>query len=632
MSKEEKVETHGLTDLVSAGELDRLEIDKLYVAFVRQPADIHKIRLKDDALRMVLVMSGGAELTVDGQREVLEEGRLCIAGKDCDVSVALSSEDDVVCHIFISEKVFCPEFFDMVSPENYYANQIRQTILLKDGPHYWMAGDSDRKVAGQLATLLRQEKLFDGQKSKKLAIAGIAMLFELLQQSQPSAPQLPKNAKNAHASAQAVLLYDTIRNNISRASLAFIADKIFLHPNYMCRLVKDLFGKTFSELLNEIKMDMATDMLENSDAPIESISADLGYKSANYFYRVFKERLGVTPGQYREQYNEQKEAAQKSGRTMEEKPKKASIFGAVPIRKRISSKSIFDNMSYRPEDTAKIFFMPASMEYNYIMSVGKTIAGMAEGYNAQVETFAPQTEDINVQMKMLKEAIDKQADAIILNTHDEYSAAPLIKRAWENGIMVCMINYDNLDCPSLVHAMVGYRQRDATYHIGRYIAEKMQGKEARVGIIQGGPSYHSNERCGGFIDAVSSYSNFEIRSILNGSWTQTGGFQAAMDMLEAHPDINMIFCANDSEAAGAVEAIKMLRRDGTLVLSNDGDVTGLEHVATGKIAATVNTMPNEMARVALQVVMHGLQGDFKGGYVETPTSITDNTNVGKFMR
>lgn len=43
-------------------------------------------------------------------------------------------------------------------------------------------------------------------------------------------------------------------------------------------------------------------MLENGRADIESVYSDCGYNNIYYFFKVFKEKTGYTPTEYREKY------------------------------------------------------------------------------------------------------------------------------------------------------------------------------------------------------------------------------------------------------------------------------------------------------------------------------------------
>jgi ribose transport system substrate-binding protein len=287
-----------------------------------------------------------------------------------------------------------------------------------------------------------------------------------------------------------------------------------------------------------------------------------------------------------------------------------------------------DIKALKKGDKVTIAYMPPATEFNYYIAIGEGIKAAAA--KAGVETFmlAPQSgSDINGQMGMIQDAITRGVNAIILSTHDEAAAAPLVKQAVDKGIAVVIVNSDIAAFPSPVHAVVGYSQRKGTHKIGEYLLEKLGGKPANVAVIEGLPGYHSTERVGGFLDAVKDKPGITIKASVPGGWNVEGGNTAAMDVLQANPDVDVVFAANDYMIMGAGLAAKSLGRSGLMLLGNDGDTAALEEIDAGTVTATVNTTPFVMGQIALKVTLDALEGKFPGGFVETPTTIVDKSNV-----
>jgi ribose transport system substrate-binding protein len=282
---------------------------------------------------------------------------------------------------------------------------------------------------------------------------------------------------------------------------------------------------------------------------------------------------------------------------------------------------------FKGSNGARIAYMPPATEFNYYIAIGEGIKALAAERGIETFMLAPQSgADINGQMGMLQDVISQEVTAIVLSTHDEHAAAPLVKRAVEKGIAVVIVNSDIANFPTPVHAVVGYSQRNGTHKIGDYALEKTHKAAKKVGVVEGQPGYHSTERVGGFLDAIKG-SKFEVVSSLDGKWNVEGGNAAAMDMLQAHPEIELVFAANDYMIMGTALAAKALGRDNLMLLGNDGDTAALEQIQAGTITATVNTSPFIMGQVALQVTLDLLDGKYPGGWVETPTEIVDKTNV-----
>ena len=195
-----------------------------------------------------------------------------------------------------------------------------------------------------------------------------------------------------------------------------------------------------------------------------------------------------------------------------------------------------------------------------------------------------------------------------------------------------IVNSDIADFPSPVHAVVGYSERGGTHKEGDYVLKLVGDKALNVGVLEGQPGYDSTERVGGFLDAIKG-SKLHVVASLDGKWNVEGGNAAAMDLLQAHPETNLIFAANDYEILGAAQAAKALGRSDLMLFGNDGDTgAGLEPIAAGSVTATVDTSPYKMGEVALDVAADVLDNKFPGGWVETPTQIVDKSNVIDILR
>lgn len=279
-------------------------------------------------------------------------------------------------------------------------------------------------------------------------------------------------------------------------------------------------------------------------------------------------------------------------------------------------------------DTFRIAYMPPATEFNYYIAVGEGIKAVGKEAGVDVFMLAPQSgADINGQMGMIQDVLTQDVDAIIFGTHDEFAAAPLLKKAVDQGIAVLMINSDIPDFPTPIHGVVGYSQRNGTRAMADWAVQTYGDQKVKVGIIEGQPGYHSTERVGGFLEGIEGNDNFDVVVSIDGKWNVEGGNTAGMDILQSHPDLDLVFAANDYMIIGASYAAKALGRSDLVMLGNDGDTSGLEEIASGNITATVNTSPYLMGKAAMSATLDALNGSFPGGWIETPTSIEDQAGA-----
>jgi len=86
-------------------------------------------------------------------------------------------------------------------------------------------------------------------------------------------------------------------------SVKDISENVFLSSSYLCTLFKSATGKTLNQYLTEFRMEKAKNMLMDSRYKITDISAKVGYSDGNYFGKTFKKSVGLSPSEYREQFD-----------------------------------------------------------------------------------------------------------------------------------------------------------------------------------------------------------------------------------------------------------------------------------------------------------------------------------------
>lgn len=78
-----------------------------------------------------------------------------------------------------------------------------------------------------------------------------------------------------------------------------MAKLIACSPSHFMRSFKEVFQCSFVTYLKEYRLSMSTRLLAGSDLPILTVAENVGFDNLSYFNRSFKEKYGMTPGQYR---------------------------------------------------------------------------------------------------------------------------------------------------------------------------------------------------------------------------------------------------------------------------------------------------------------------------------------------
>ncbi|MCR5418562.1 MAG: response regulator [Lachnospiraceae bacterium] len=86
----------------------------------------------------------------------------------------------------------------------------------------------------------------------------------------------------------------------SDISLDEVSRIVDISPYYFSKLFKDATGETFIEYLAHLRIEKAKELFQASELTIKEICQPVGYADPNYFSRIFKKNVGVSPTDYKE--------------------------------------------------------------------------------------------------------------------------------------------------------------------------------------------------------------------------------------------------------------------------------------------------------------------------------------------
>ena len=282
----------------------------------------------------------------------------------------------------------------------------------------------------------------------------------------------------------------------------------------------------------------------------------------------------------------------------------------------------------------KIVFLPPAMTSPFYASCIEGAEPMAEALGYELEVLAPKSEDDYEGYKSLMEdAITSGAVGLACCCIDLEAVTAGVKDANAAGIPVVMFNtiteLDGVD----VYAYSGYNQYNGGAKIADWVNEQTGGK-ANVAIIEGLPSDYTTQRMGGFVDRCAEvYPDIVLVASQPGDWVRETGMNAAMDMIQAHPEINVIYGLSDEMALGAVQACKQLNREDIICVGLDGNPNAFESVKAGELTATLDCGPVAIGANAIKAVVEAIEGvERTEKVIEAETTVVDITLVDDYLK
>ncbi|MBE6023095.1 MAG: response regulator [Cellulosilyticum sp.] len=83
-------------------------------------------------------------------------------------------------------------------------------------------------------------------------------------------------------------------------NLEMISRQVNISPYYFSKIFKEETGENFIDYVTHVRIEKAKKSLKEGQYSIKEVCINVGYKDPNYFSRLFKKQVGVTPTEYRE--------------------------------------------------------------------------------------------------------------------------------------------------------------------------------------------------------------------------------------------------------------------------------------------------------------------------------------------
>ncbi len=269
-----------------------------------------------------------------------------------------------------------------------------------------------------------------------------------------------------------------------------------------------------------------------------------------------------------------------------------------------------DNAAPADEVTVGVSLLTMTHPFFQNLAAGLEEEGAKHGMKVTVVS----TEfDVAKQKDQLSNFIVQGVDAIVLSPADSKAIGTAIQEANAAGIPVFTADIAALaDGVSIVTHIA-----TDNYAGGRLAAEAVMeviGTNGQVAIIDHPEVESVIQRTKGFhevIDAANAGgATIEVVAQLTGGGTKDKAFKVAEDILQAHPNLDVIFAINDDTALGAVAAIEKAGKSGTVqVVGFDGTDEARKAIRDGKIYADVIQHPRQIGAMTIASIRAYMAGE-----------------------
>lgn len=190
-------------------------------------------------------------------------------------------------------------------------------------------------------------------------------------------------------------------------------------------------------------------------------------------------------------------------------------------------------------------------------------------------------------------------DVLFLPPREESPLIPAVMRAKAAGIPTFLV--DRSVDPGVAKAgseyvsFLGSDFIDQGARVADWVINNFKGDKGLIIELEGTTgSSPANDRKKGFDDKIASDARFSILESRSGDFSRDEGRKVMETLLQAHPEVNIVYAHNDEMAIGAIQALEAAGRkpgEDVLVVSIDGTRDALQAVIDGKMGVTVESSP-----------------------------------------
>lgn len=257
---------------------------------------IHFPKHKHNYIEMIYMCSGSTTHIVNGATITLNCGELLILSQNAIQEILPASKEDVAINFII-----LPEFFDqslnmMGSEKSLIRDFIVGCLKSSDSSLPFL----HFKVSSVLPIQNLVENLAwtivnNIQNKRLMNQITMGLLFLQLMNHTDKI----EAGKNAYEQEMLITVLQYIEEHYKDGELTVLANQMGCELTWLSKLIKKVAGSTYTELVQQKRLNKACYLLKTTQLSIIDISLAVGYDNFSYFHRLFKQTYGVSPRTYR---------------------------------------------------------------------------------------------------------------------------------------------------------------------------------------------------------------------------------------------------------------------------------------------------------------------------------------------
>jgi ribose transport system substrate-binding protein len=279
-------------------------------------------------------------------------------------------------------------------------------------------------------------------------------------------------------------------------------------------------------------------------------------------------------------------------------------------------------------DETYIAVISKGFQHQFWQAVKAGAEQAAVDYNVTITFEGPETEaQVDKQVEMVQAALDKDPAALCLAALDTQALIPQLEKAQAAGIPV--IGFDSGVDSDIPLSTAATDNIAAAAVAADKMAELIGGSGQVAVIVHDQTSRTGIDRRDGFVNQMEAeYPDIEIVDIQYGGGDQLKSTDLAKAIIQAHPDLNGFFGANEGSIIGVLNAVSEMGKEGDIVvIGYDSGQQQMDAIRAGTEAGAITQDPIGIGYKCVEAAVKALNGETLPKEIDTGFHWFDATNI-----
>ena len=258
--------------------------------------DFHELHCHD-YFQICCCINGSCTITLAGGELPLENGDILLLSPKTHHRLNVFSDDCNIIKLYVRKATFDSAFFSIIREENILSAFFRSSLYGGCPESYILFSAPDDNEMKEILLKLYREVINRESYSLTLLDALLTEFFCRLMRRYIGTARLVSDDMRRGAAIGSII--QNIRENYATLTLDKAAGMAGYSRSQFCSIIKKATGRTFTELMNDTRIEAAARLLSTSELTVTGIGLMVGFNSNEHFHRIFKKVKGCSPKEWR---------------------------------------------------------------------------------------------------------------------------------------------------------------------------------------------------------------------------------------------------------------------------------------------------------------------------------------------